>query len=414
MKNTNTNLNATANVGTGKYSGGARIAIIVVCAFLAAVLLFGIIFGSIIATRNANYVMTCDGYGIDTGVASYLVSYFKARYITYLRQSGLDVTDTSEFWASSTGVFENTYGDYLKYETEEYVKQLVAACALFDKYTTLSASDKEAIKVAAEEILEFRHNGSKTEFNAATAQYGFDYDDFYRGTEMLYKAWAVSAKIFGSNGENIVSYPDQYESYIGNYARVKLLFIRTENKFVTDESGNRLRGDDGNDLTVDLTEEEKAVRQLRIEELRTVIAGINDGIVAPERFDELLNSDYNEGDRSSNARNGYYFLEGSSFTTSFAEGLPEVVEGALQLEVGMATEIDCGFGVCFILREGVAAGAYENTDESWCFSDYKVLASVALYQKMLAEMAKNVEMRDKWSLISPITSPYTTDYIARL
>lgn len=413
MKKTNTT-QATVNTGTAKYGKGAKITIIAVCAFLAAVLVFGIVFGSIIAARNASYVMTCDGFGIDTGVATYLVSYFKARYVTYMKQSGITVTDTPEFWATPSGVFENTYGDYLKYETEEYVKQLVAACALFDQNATLSDSDKKAIKVATDEILDFRHNGSKAEFNAATEQYGFDYDDFCRGTEMIYKAWALSVKLFGTNGEKMTSYSDFRDSYLGNYTRVKLLFIRTETKFVTDENGNRVKGENGNDLTVELTDDEKAVREDRINELREVIKGINDGTVAPERFDELLNSDYNEGDRSSNARNGYYFCTGSSFTTDFSQGLPQVVEKSLELEIGTATEIECDFGVCFALRENVAEGAYENTDASWCFADYNALAANALYQKMLKEMAELVQTRDKWSLISPITVPYTSDYTARL
>ena len=231
---------------------------------------------------------------------------------------------------------------------------------------------------------------------------------------MIYKAWAASTKIFGTYGEKIVSYTDHYESYINNYTRVKLLFIRTENKFVTDENGNRVKGENGNDLVVDLTDEEKAERQARIEELRTVKEGINNGTVAPERFDELLNSDYNEGDRSATARNGYYFKDGSSFTADFASALSQVVSTAYSMDLLTVEEVACDFGVCFILREQVVLGAYENTDESWCFSDYKALAASALYQEMLTEGAKEVEIRDKWSEISPITIPYTTNYTARL
>lgn len=397
-----------------KYSRGSKIAIIVVCAVLAAVLVFGIVFGSIIAARNASYVATCDEFGIDTGVASYLVSYFKGRYITYMKQSGINVTDTPEFWATPSGIFENTYGDYLKYETEEYVKQIVAAAALFDKNAKLSDADKEAIKVATDEILDFRHSGSKSEFNAATEKYGFDYNDFCRATELIYKSWAVSTKLFGANGENIVSYPDFYQSYLNNYTRVKLLFIRTDNKFVTDENGNRIKGEGGNDLTVDLTDEEKAVRQERIATLTEVMNGINNGTVAPERFDELLAGEYNEGDRSANARNGYYFMSGSAFTAEFRQGVPEVMEKIFDMEVNTVIEINCSFGVCFAMREPVVEGAQENTDKTWCFADYNLLASSALYQKMLTELAQEVELRDKWKEISVIDIPYSTDYTARL
>lgn len=395
------------------YSKRSRVTIIVVCSVLAAIIAFGAIFGGIIAARDASYLMEYDGVGIDTGVASYLTSYFKSRYISYLNQSGVSVTDSESFWNSPSGVLDNTYGDYLEYETKDYIKQLIAANVLFDRYAKLSDSDESAIDAAVKEILDFRHGGSKSEFNAATVQYGFDYDDFCRATEMLYKAWAAKVKIFGTNGSNMGAFAEYRDEFLGEYSRVKLLFVRTENKFVTDENGNRVKGDDGYDLTVDLTDEEKAERQARIEEIRAALAGISDGTVAPERFDELLASDYNEGDRSVSARNGYYFNKNSDFTIDFYEALPDVVEKSLSMSVSETAEVDCGFAVCFIYKEPVAEGAYENTDEAWCFSDFNVLAAESLYEQMLKELSAEVDVRDKWSDISPIKIPYQTDYNAR-
>ena len=90
-----------------------------------------------------------------------------------------------------------------------------------------------------------------------------------------------------------------------------------------------------------------------------------------------------------------------------------MVEKSLSMSVSETAEVDCGFAVCFIYKEPVAEGAYENTDEAWCFSDFNVLAAESLYEQMLKELAAEVDVRDKWSEISPVKLPYQTDYNAR-
>ena len=54
---------------------GKRMLIILISVLLGAVIIFGAVFGIIIGVRNASYVMRYDNVGIDSGVASYLVSY---------------------------------------------------------------------------------------------------------------------------------------------------------------------------------------------------------------------------------------------------------------------------------------------------------------------------------------------------
>lgn len=392
---------------------GKKIMIICVCAFLSLVLLFGLTFGTVMAVRNSRYVMVYDNVGVDAGVASYLSTYYKARYISYLKQY-LQIThaeDTTSFWNSPSGVSNNTYGDYLVYETERFISELIASNVLFDKNAKLTDADKEAIDVAVEEVLDFRHQGSISAFNKACKQYGFDYNDFVTATEMLYKSWAVSVKMFGAKGENIASNTDFCDEYLlSNYYRTKLIFIRTETEFVLDENGKRVQGDDGNDLTRPLTDAEKAERQQRIETIRAAVAGINSGEVSPERFDELAEL-YNEGDRETH--DGYYFSRYSSYTNEFAEGFPEVVTKALSLNIGDGAEVNCSVGVCFLFRDSTVFGAYKNTADDWCFSDFYALAAADFYANMVTELAAEVEKREKWSNISPIDLPYQTDYVAR-
>ncbi len=388
-----------------------KIIIICVCALLAAVMIFGAVYGIVSAVRAANYVMYYDGFGIDAGVASYLSSFYKARYMSHLRGSGIaNVADTPEFWGTKVGINDNTYGDYLEYETEMYIKQLIAANVLFDMYTELSENDRRAIDIATDEILDFRHSGIKKDFNAATEKYGFDYDDFCDASTMLYKAWAAKTKIFGANGENMVSFPDLCEEYFASYTRAKLIFVRTETTFELDENGNRVKGEDGNDKLIPLTDAERAERERRLTEIRAAVNGINAYEIDPARFDELMEK-YNEGDRSTHA--GYYFNPSAEYTKEFSEEFEEIVTAARELSVGEATEVECSVGVCFIYRDSKAEGAYFNTDEDWCFSDFYSLAAEVLYQDMVEKLAKEIEVREKWDGISPVDIPYETEYNAR-
>lgn len=395
---------------------GKRLLIIFVSALLGAVILFGAVFGIIIGVRNASYVMRYDNVGIDTGVASYLISYYKKEFLSIVDSAYgayITVSDTPEFWNSKRSLegLESTWGELFEYEVERNLKMIIAANVLFDTRTEFSDADKNAVKIAAEEVLSFRHNGSESDFNEATAIYSFDYKDFEKATEMLYKYTYVKAKIFGSNGENMVSNSEFCQQFFAGYKRVKLLFVRTDTKFELDANGNRVKGEDGNDKLISLTEEEKAERARRIEEIRTTVSGINSGKVAIEMFDKHM-SDYDEGDRA--AHSGYYFKSGTAFTKEFSEKFHDIVDAAYSLEIGEAKEVECSFGVCFVLREANVAGAYTNTKDGWCFSDFYYLAANELYYSLLEELTAEVEVKEKkWSSISPIDIPYNYEYVAR-
>ena len=387
-----------------------RLIVIIVSVFLAAVLLFGAIYGIVIAVINAGYVMTYGGIGVDSGVVAYLTSYYKAVYMKNLAQDGNEVEDTAEFWGQIM-VNETTLGDYLKYSTENYIKQVLAVNYLFDRYATLTSDDKKDLELAVREKLDYLAGGSVSTFNEMSAEYGFDYDDFKEGSELLYKAWSAKSKMFGENGEYMLEFPDEVEEYYKSYSHVKLLFVRTESTFVLDENGDRVKGDDGNDTLRDLTDEEKAQRLESVEYLKGVIAKINSGESDGAIFDQLLR-DYDEGDRDSHTK-GYYFNENASYTKEFADEFKRVVDIAYEIDIGKASYTECSVGYCFIYRIPRETGAYVDTSSDWCFSDFFPNASTEMFQKMIDEIAAEVEVRDGWSLIDPVSIPYTTDFIAR-
>ncbi|MBQ2737206.1 MAG: hypothetical protein IJF38_00825 [Clostridia bacterium] len=389
-----------------------RVLLISVCILLGLVMILGATLGIVSGVRRAKALVYFDGIDISEGEARYLVSYYKAQYMANLSRGGVSVSDTPEFWSSK--VFgDSTYLDYLRISTESYLRQLTVANKIFDKNTSLTGKDRDNLKIATEEILSYRAQGSKSTFGELCKKYGFDYSDFVSATEKIYKGWSAKTKIFGDKGENMSLFPDYCEEFLEYYTHVDLLFIRTEEVFVYDEAGNRVVDDDGSYKTRPLTAEERAEREVRLEAARRAINGINAGTVTPERFYELL-AQYGEGDKSMD-ESGYYFHRESEYTKEFSEVFDEIVLASYELEEGMCCEIECDIGRCFIRRVPVTDGAYLKTGAvKDCFSDFYSLTSDLVYQRLIDEDTKLVELRDIWSVIDLQAIPYNTDFVARL
>ena len=411
-KRTVTSTNGTGAKGkTANSARTKRKMIIFVCILLAISILAGAIIGIVSAVKNARANMYIDGFSIDKGVASYLASYYKAIYIASLRkelaEDKIEVYDTPEFWNSKANS-ENTYGYYLNEFVTSLVAQTVAASKLFDDYTRLSDSDKQTVESACLERLSFIAGGSVPEFNSQTAKYGFDYSDFKKGSEILFKSWAARIKIFGNSGEGMTNFPEYIEKYYGYYSRSVLLFVRTEKIIATDAEGNKLYGDDRNYLMKELSAEERAERQRRLSEIRAAVAGINEGKVAPERFFELWEL-YDEG-LPENDSGSYYFMSDTAYTKNFK--YPKIIEAINDIEVGECAEIPCDIGVCFAIKLDKEALGYGMKSNEAFFGDFYSLAAGELYSELTTEYTKRVEIRDKWNEINVIEIPYNTDYVA--
>ena len=410
-KNGNYKNPITINQTAGNSAKTKRYMIIFVCIFLAVAILAGVTIGVVSAIKNSLALMYIDGAILDKGVGSYLASYYKAMYVASLRKElakdNIELIDTEEFWNSSANG-ENTYAQALSEFVKSLVSQTVAASRLFDDYTSLSASDREIIETACREKLDFIAGGSKAEFNSQTEKYGFNYSDFKAGTEMLYKSWAANVKIFGNDGEGMSSFTDYLDKYYANYNCAVLLVVRTEKIIATDAEGNKLYGDDRYYLMQDLTEEERAERQRRLELIRAAASGINDGTVAPERFFELWDM-YDEGEHENNSGT-YYFMTGSDYTKNF--GYQDIVSAVKEIEVGKCVEVDLDIGVCFAYKIQNEANGYTLSSNQKFFGDFNVLAASELYTELINGYNKRVEVRDRWSEIDVIKIPYNTDYVA--
>jgi hypothetical protein len=436
--NTAASAKKSASVGAkkgffAKMNRTEKISVIVISALLATAIIFGAVLGIVIGARNSRYVMFYEGIGVSEGVVTYLSSYYKNLYMQQLSSAGVaGVVDNPNFWGT-VRYGQNTYGSDLKFATESFIQQLIAANVIFDQYTTLDALDKLNIKQSIDEILTYRTSGLKSEFNKITKdEFGFDFNDFEDATVLLYKAWAAKSKIFGANGENMQSFTDLSNNYYTSYKRVKFIFIRTEDTFATDAEGNRLKDDNGNDLIVDLTDDEKDEREADIIRIDNYFENLAVGDADVEYFDqiasEILNKYGNEFDPY--MAKGVYLNSESAYTKELNAVIPTVIEKAIGLDEDIPASVDVKFddsanadgdiggrgsfvGKCYMIGMEREAGAYSKTDAYGFFSDFYSLAARREYQNMINAYADKVEVRDVWADFEPALIPYNYDYVAR-
>ncbi len=387
-----------------------KLVIIFVCAFLAAVLVFGITLGVILAVRNSRAVVRYKSVSMDGEVLSFFETYYKYQYKTMLTNSGVkNVDDTEEFWntVSDSG---KTYGELLKEGAKEYVSAVLAANHIFNSYSSLSSADKEKIADAARKTLEYKAESDKKLFDSGAEKYGFDYDSYKDAVKMLYKATYAQSAVYGADGSNLQGYPELAGEYLSEYSHVKLLIIRTETTFALDAAGNRLPSNDGGDALRDLTESEKAERAELISEIRGYIDAIGNGGVemGALMFEEYL-EEHDEGDAEKHT-DGYYFHKNSSYTAEFSEELGRIVEKAYQMKLDSFDEVTLDFGVCFIYKYQPTDNAYKMNVNEDCFADFYINAANSIFESQLEELIGEVTFTDKYDPNSIITKPYNYIY----
>lgn len=379
---------------------------IFIAAFLAAVLIFGAVLGVISITKSARAVVAYEGVTMDKGVAAFFLSRFKVEYLALLLAGGESYADdTEEFWSSEykDGV---THGQRYVEMARKYLQEVVVAAYLFDRYSSLTSSDKEKIAKTVDEVLTYHADGDKEKFETEARQYGFDYDSFVEAAELLYKANRAFTVIYGSDGSRISSDPAACEEYLSEYSHVKLLFVRTEDKLTTDVNGD--------EVIVPFDEEEKAERNRRLAEIRAALDALEndaDGQMTPESFEHYLD-EYGEGDSSMDAI-GYYFHKNASATKEMAEEFPELVEQALSMEKGSYAEVEVSIGVCFIYKYDVTAGAYASDALEIWFSDFYSHAAVNMYIKSINALTPDAQIKEKFDELDALSIPRNTVFVPK-
>ena len=395
-----------------------KIVIIIISAVLAALLVFGSVFAIVLGVRNKNAVVSCDSITMDDGVTAFFLSYYKSQFLSSLRRGGVDAYDTDSFWEREYYAGK-TYGEYYLESAEKYLREIASAAYLFDELTSLTKADKNKIENTLYEVLDYKADGSRAKFDEQTAEFGFDYSDFEKAAKILYKAQSLRSVAFGADGEklesNYTAYSNYIEEYYALYSHVKLLFIRTEDRFLLDADGNRVPDASGNDTLVELSEAQKAERQKTIADIRAAISAASsgaDGAMTPTMFDNLL-SQVGEGDKDMDTP-GYYFFEVAEYTESFAEAFPEIVAKSYSMPIGGYAEVATDFGVCFIYKYERGTAAYTDTSVDGCFSDFFSDVADYIFARSIEETKAKCEIKaDKLATISPLTIPANSSLVPK-
>lgn len=350
---------------------------IIIGSLLCAVLLFGIVVGAVAIVKEARAAVSYKGIRIDKGAASYIASTFKASY-------GGDAAD-------------------LEAETEKYIRRVAVAAYLFDEVRSLDKEDKRWIEENVAEVLELWAGGSKDRFNELAAPMGFDYSDFREAAKILYKARNAMPAIYGSGGSNL-SYSANAataKQYFDTYTHVKILFLRTEDKLVTDTDGNFLFNEDGSRKTISMSTDEKAAVAEDVAEITELIENANNNTGVQMSL-ELFNDYYKKyNEEPAYAESGYY-LHGSSEFTEYLRGeggYPNLVKKALSMKVGEWGKSTDGSIVCFIYKYAPLDYDYADTDMSRFFGDFYSDAANYFFTSAVDELAKDVKLKDKYRAI---------------
>ena len=281
-------------------------------------------------------------------------------------------------------------------------------------------NDEEAIKSAVRSRIEYLFDGDMEEFEAVARTMGFDYNDFLEGTKMLYKYSNAKAAIFGADGSNLVGAYADCDKYFEEYSHVKLLFIRTESEYVTDESGNRVLGSDGKDKTEPLNSAEKDKRIKDIAAIDAAIAALESGDnfqMSAEYFDSFLekysyDKEFDMG--------GYYFAPASEYTALYYEAIDgkaiykDIAEAALEADIGDFVKVEYEDGVCYVYKYEREQYAYAKERYEEFFEDFYSDAATYLFPEILGLLSDEVTVKDRFYDIDPVYIPYNTYIVAKV
>lgn len=378
-----------------------KTAIIIIAAALGAILLLGVILGVVLVVREAGAVVSYGGVTITEGVASYIASTTKATYIGSLRDKGIEAYDDAQFWQSEykDGM---TYKDDFARQLEGYIRRVAVSAYLFDRHTALDSAARAWINEKTTEVLDHTAGGSISAFNKEAEPMGFTYSDFCLATELLYKAERAVNAVYGEGGVGLATDANLYicEEYLKEYAHVKLLYIRTSDKFLTDDNGNRVV-ENGKDVLTPLSNDEKAARLKHIAEISAAIDALKtggNGRITEQYFNSFYEY-YN--DEPEYSKSGYYFKSGAAYTEWYRENVySDVVDMALSMNVGEFEIVKRDEAVIVIYRTECPTGAYMAYGLEDFFVDfYERCATEHLYD-MVTELLPEVVVKDAYHNIN--------------
>ena len=370
---------------SARSDGRVRLVIIFTAVFLGVVLLFGMTLGTVAIVRNSTSYLSYRGVSINKGVANYLAMMAKYNYMSALSASGTPSYDDEYFWQSESESGE-TYGALLQTECDAYIKSVLVGTYFFDKNAKLTSDDKQSIEDAVNAIV--GNFADRDAFDTEAETRGFKLRDVRRAVEMIYKYTLAKTVIFGYDGEALKSgeFDSVLDEFYASYSYAKLLFIRTEDKYVTDPDTGRV------DL-VELDEVERELLNDKIARIRYLISGEGEEIMSENSFDYYINEFSSD---EMNRKSGYYLSSASSHSRELNKVYPEVVRAVLSAKEETYTEVETQYGVCFIYKTSLPLRGYIYPSNDSFFTDFYSLAAGYIYSSEILSYSSDVKVKNAY------------------
>ncbi len=350
-------------------------------------------------------LVSCGGVGeplLTLGDSSISVNVYKL-YLSRLKAticlSGYgDSALKPEFWENLYSPAERkTYNDYYSELTLNEMKTVLAILDTFDTLgLELPQSKIDAIETKIQGLIDADANGSLNTFNSILSKYGANYDVLREAYIIQEKIKYTKEHLFGENGSKVNStLVDEY--YKENYVRFRQILLKSyENRYETDEYGDKIYYVTGSSkISYDTTKTAKQKEDGSYEadkngdriyyytdedgnehiaykkdgaETRYVYDDDNNPIMdefTPEQM-KILNSDadaiiaevkegdtvgfdalvdvYNQDDTNKTYPNGHYVHRELDYDVA------EVIDKAMELEIGEITKVSSDYGIHIIMR----------------------------------------------------------------
>ena len=235
-----------------------------------------------------------------------------------------------------------------------------------------------------EDIEELKTNESivaltDEELETVAAKYYTSADAIKRAAECDYKAELLFTLLYGDGGKLTEAQKNDY--YNASYSRVKVIFINTYTKVVTEDENSYVDG---------LTQSEREAKLALADEIDAALA-----LDASEAAFEALMS-HSDDTATSHYENGFYLSSLSDYP------IPEVLQGALELGIGEYARVESEYGIHFILRYPLEEKGYEVKENSDWFADFNINAAMWNFDNailgMLTEVSVNEELKSEYPI----------------
>lgn len=336
--------------------------------FLAAVMLIGC---AACAGGSSPAVLTYGETAVTEAMYNYYVCTYKGRYI----QAYDDITDSDEFWDSDIGgksgeemMRELIYGNV--------AQNLVAAEEFRRAGLTLFNEQTEAVDEYIESMVEELAGGSRKTFNGYLSEYGINAEMLREMLIMEKQAYAYYEHLYGEGGSEVIDDADRDKYFNENFVRFQQIYINDRVVYETDEDGKFIQDENGNYVTREFTEDERA-------DIETRIAAVKAGLEAGEDFDTLRGK-YSD---VTDFEGGYYFSAATS--TNY---ITSIVSAAFALDEGEWTYVEAAAdqGAFFIKRLPLEEGAYKDEENEEFFTSFDEDLTSELYSQKLEALYGNI------------------------